>query len=70
MHVLQKQVDNFLDSASSQDAKVPRMATFFFFFFFWSQTQAITYNFSMKLDNYQFNCKILGQKICKTYPKI
>ena len=33
MHVLQKQVDNSLDSASSQDAKVPSMATFFFLVF-------------------------------------
>lgn len=31
MHVLQKQVDNSLDSASSQDAKVPSLANFFFF---------------------------------------
>lgn len=37
MHVLQKQVDNSLDSASSQDAKVPSLANFFFF---WSQTEA------------------------------
>lgn len=67
MHVLQKQVDNSLDSASSQDAKVPSLANFFFLFLFWSQTEAITYNFSMTLDNYQFNCKIFYQKICKTY---
>lgn len=32
MHVLQKQVDNSLDSTSSQDAKVPSLANFFFFF--------------------------------------
>ena len=46
IQVLQKQGESTLDSASIQDAKVPRIALFSL-----SQTQAITYNFSIKLDN-------------------